>query len=259
MSPRHVQRRELVAMLRLAWPLIVAQVAASGQGLIEVVLAGHRDAETLGAVALGANVGMVPLMMMIGTMYAVPASVAQLDGAGRRGAVAPLAVQAVWLGLALGLLALPLVRWGGPWALGLAGIPAPLAAAAGSFLRAVCWAFPAVGLFVGCRGVSDGVSMPAPTMVLSLSGLVLLLPLGYALMFGAAGLPAFGAAGVGWSATIVNWMQAGAYLAFLRWGARYRGLGWASVRRLLPDPRTLGGLLRVGVPMGLAILMEVGM
>jgi MATE family multidrug resistance protein len=259
MSSRPERRSELAATLRLAWPLVISQIAAVGQHVIEIVLAGHLDAHVLAAVAIGTNVVMIPLMAMIGTMYATPASVAQLDGAGQRRRVAALGVQAAWLGLLIGLLMLAIVRWGGPFLVDLAGIPPSLAADVTRFLHAVCFAMPAIGLFVACRGVSDGVSMPAPSMVLSLAGLVLLLPLGYVLMYGAFGLPRLGAAGTGYAGAIVNWMQALVYFAFLRFAPRYRGIGWAEARRLRPDPAVMMGLLRVGVPMGVAALMEVGM
>ncbi len=82
-------------MLRLALPMIVAQLALFGQLVIEAVLAGHLDGRTLAAVALGASISFLGNMLCSGLMLAVPPTVAQLDGAGRRGEVAAVFRQGV--------------------------------------------------------------------------------------------------------------------------------------------------------------------
>jgi MATE family multidrug resistance protein len=251
-------RGELAATLRLALPLIIAQLSASGQGVIECLLAGHLEAHVLGAVAIGVNLSSIPLTLIIGIMYALPPSVAQLDGAGECHKIASLFRQALWLSAGLGLVMLCTVRWCAPALVTLAGVPEPLAVDVDAFLRAVSLAMPFIGLFVACRGVSDGLSMPHPTMVLSLSGLVLLVPFGYVLMYGALGLPRFGAAGMGYAAAIVDALQFVAFLTWLRFGPRYRGLGWSAGRRR-PDPQVILKLLRVGAPIGVSLVMDVGL
>jgi len=85
------------ATLRLALPLIASQIAGFSTNIVEVVLAGHLGPEVLGAVAVGNNVWMIPLMGVVGTMMAVPPSIAQLDGAGRRNEVAAMFRQGLYL------------------------------------------------------------------------------------------------------------------------------------------------------------------
>jgi len=77
---RHRPRlaRELRETLRLAVPLVLGQLSAVGMNLIDVLLAGHLDAHTLGAVAVGASVWTLALVVVIGVMMALPPSVAQL-------------------------------------------------------------------------------------------------------------------------------------------------------------------------------------
>ena len=258
MTGRSAVTTELSAMLRLAWPLVIAQLAAVGQGVIEVVLAGHLDAHVLGAVAIGANLFSVPLMTMIGTMYAVPAFVSQLDGARKRHEVAGLFRQAVLLGLAMGVLMFAAVRWGAPLLVLAVGVPDPLARDVVAFLHAVAFALPSIGVFVACRGLSDGLSLPRASMVMSVAGLFLLLPVGYVLMYGALGFPRLGAAGTGYAAALVDCLQAAVFLAWVRFGRRYSGIGWQGAASGRPDLKIIGGLLRVGLPMGFATLMEVG-
>lgn len=236
----------------------MAQVALQGQNVIEAVLAGHYNARVLAAVAVGANLSSLPMMAMIGTMYAVPASISQLAGAGRFGEIAPLFRQAVWLALGVGLVMMAAVGLVAPLLVRLAGIDASLEGDATAFLHAICLAMPAIGLYVACRGLSDGLSMPGPSLAFSLGGLLILLPLGWVLMFGKFGVPALGAAGTGLSGAIADWLLAAGFLAFLRFSPRYRHIGWHR-GRVRPDWRVIGGLLRIGVPMGVSIVSEVGL
>ncbi|HEY9112738.1 MAG TPA: MATE family efflux transporter, partial [Rhodanobacteraceae bacterium] len=96
--------REIRATVKLALPLIAGQLSAVGMGAVDVALAGHYNAHTLAAVAVGANVWVLGLVSAVGVMMALSPSVAQLDGAGRRGEIGPLFRQALWLAAALSVL-----------------------------------------------------------------------------------------------------------------------------------------------------------
>ncbi len=105
--------RELRETLRLAVPLVLGQLSAIGMNVIDALLAGHLDAHTLAAVAIGTSVWSLVIVAAIGVMMALPPSVAQLHGAGRRDAIGPLFRQALWLALALGVGLGLALRFGG--------------------------------------------------------------------------------------------------------------------------------------------------
>jgi MATE family multidrug resistance protein len=245
---------EIRATLRLALPLIAAQLAAIGGNVVDIVLAGHLGAHVLGAVALGANIWGFALMGMVGVMMAVSPSIAQLDGAARRGAVAPLFRQSLWLAGALGLGVQAAVFFAGPRLVASMGIAPDLAAGASGFLRAASFAAPALSLGLACRGLSEGLSMPRPSLAIGLFGLLAMVPIGWWLMYH-LGLGAFGS---GVTSSLVCWFQLAVFAVFMRLSPRYRGLGWAEGRRG-PDRAAIGRLLRLGLPMGFSVLMEAGM
>jgi len=105
---------EMRATVRLALPLICAQLAAIGSNVIDAVLAGHVSAHVLGAVAVGASIWSLAIVSGIGMMMAVPPSVAQLDGAGRRHEVGAVFRQALWLALGMGVVLWFAVRHAAP-------------------------------------------------------------------------------------------------------------------------------------------------
>ena len=133
-SDRARVAHEIGATVRLALPLITAQLAAVGTNVVDAMLAGHYSAHVLGAIAVGASIWALAIVSGIGMMMAVPPSVSQLDGAGRRAEVGPVFRQALGIvgvelpefgelraerhfGVARApdLLAIPLLRRAGAW------------------------------------------------------------------------------------------------------------------------------------------------
>ncbi len=230
-----------------------------GMNTVDVVLAGHLGATVLGAVAVGTALFHLANIAAIGVNAALSPSVAQLDGARRRDAVGPLFGQGLLIAGALGLVLAAAVCWLAPLLTTLLGFAPSLAGPARDFLRGVAPALPALSLFYACRGLSEGLALPLPTMAFGTFGLLLLIPVGYALMYGAAGLPALGAFGAGLATSTVSWAQLGGMVLFLRLSRRYRGLGWRGARGLCPDAAAIAGLLRIGAPMAVSMLLESSM
>lgn len=248
---------ELKETAILALPLVLSQLMAVGMNAIDAMLAGHHGAVTLGAVAVGAGIWSIAVVVAIGVTMAVPPSVAQVFGAGRLRDVGMLFRQSMWLALGLGLLcwigvrsASPLVR--------LIGVDPALHGEVDRFLRGVSWGAPAIAAFFTLRGVSAGVGITRPTMYFSLMSLVLLGPIAYVLLNGKLGFPEMGAGGIGVATAIVLWLETlafGLYLVLHRAYAPYALLA----RFEWPDARALGELLRIGVPMGVTVFMEASL
>ena len=97
-------KSELRIMLRLARPLVAGQVMLFSTNVVDTLLAGHLGPEVLGAVAIGSSVWMVPLMLLQGLMFTVPAKVSHLIGAGQRLHVGVVFRQAMYLAAGTGLL-----------------------------------------------------------------------------------------------------------------------------------------------------------
>jgi MATE family multidrug resistance protein len=249
--------REIGATVRLAFPLILAQLAAIGSNFIDTVLAGHVGAHVLGAVAVGANLWSLAIVSGIGMMMSVPPSVSQLDGAGRRHEVGAVFRQALWLALGMGVLlwfaarhAAPLIR--------VMGVSPGLDIGVGEFLRAISWGAPALTCYFALRGLSEGLSMTRPSMYFSFGGLLLLVPLGYVFMFGKLGLPPQGARGCGIATATVLWLEMLAFGVYVTCHRNYRGLGLFDHFEW-PHWRRIGALVHIGLPMAITLLAEAGL
>lgn len=240
--------------MALAGPLVLGQLSSVAMTVIDSLIAGHHSALALASVAVGSAVWTLVILVLIGVLMAVPPSVSQLNGAGRRADIGPLFRQSLWLAAALGLGLGLLVRNGG-LLLGLMGITDDVRPGAEAFLVGVSWGAPALGLYFALRYVSEGVALTKPTMVFGIGGLFLLAPLGYVLMHGGYGVPELGTYGLGLATSLVLWAQAAGFAAYLALSPRYADLGLFT-RFDGPHWAPLRDLLRIGLPMGVAIFME---
>lgn len=261
MKPFHLDRarvsREIGATVRLALPLILAQLAAVGSNVIDAVLAGHVSAHVLGSVAVGASIWSLAIVSGIGMMMSVPPVISQLDGAGRRHDAGEVFHQAIWLALALGVVLWFGVRHAEPL-IKLIGVSPGLYVDVGEFLRAISWGAPALTCYFALRGLSEGLSLTRPSMYFSFGGLLLLLPLGYIFMFGKLGLPPQGARGCGIATATVLWIEMLAFAIYIFFHRNYHGMGLFAHFEW-PDWRRIGQLVHIGLPMAITLLAEAGL
>lgn len=67
----------------LALPLVLGHVSTGLIGFVDNVIAGHHGTATLAAVTIGTSLLWLPMLVPIGTLISLTASVSQLRGAGR--------------------------------------------------------------------------------------------------------------------------------------------------------------------------------
>jgi MATE family multidrug resistance protein len=154
----------------------------------------------------------------------------------------------------MGLL-LTILVWHSPILLDWIGIVAEVRPEAAAFLRAIAVGAPALSLYFCFRYLSEGLAWTPPTMLFGIAGLLLLIPLGYALMFGMGPIPELGAAGLGYATALVLWLQALGFLVYLRRSARFDDLELFA-RFDPPNWPVIRNLLALGLPMGVSIFME---
>ncbi len=245
---------EVQALLALAGPIIVAQLANTAMGFVDTVMAGRVGPRDLAAVALGNSIWVPMLLLMGGILLATTAKVSRKVGAGTYVLIGPLVRQALWLALAIGLSAAVLLFCAEP-ILVLMQVEASLRTTTMGYLQAVALGFPALALYQVLRGFSDGLGSTRPTMVIGLLGLLLNIPLNYIFIYGKLGLPAMGGIGCGWATALVLWFMLGSMLWWVHWAPVYRS-SQLFERLEWPQWPEIRSLLTLGLPIGIAIFAE---
>ena len=76
-------RNEVSSLWKLAWPILIGQLATVGMGAADVAMTGHTNPEELAAVSLGAAIWSIVLVTVSGIMMAINTLVAHEIGAAR--------------------------------------------------------------------------------------------------------------------------------------------------------------------------------
>ncbi len=240
----------------LAAPLVAGHLSTGLIGFVDSVIAGHHGTATLASVAVGTALFWLQMMIPMCTLMEFQPAVSQLDGAGRRSEIGALFRQALWLALMLGVLLFGFLSMVGV-ALAPMGIAADIRPGTLAFLHGIRWGVPALTLYLAMRYLSDGLHWTLPTMVLGVGGLLVLVPLGYALTFGVATLsiPSLGAGGLGIASAVMMWAQAIAFALYLRRTKRFADLQLFA-RFDPPHWPLIRSLLTNGLPIGITVAME---
>ncbi len=266
--PRHhaALRDSLARILPMAWPVLIGQLAVLGFSTVDTILVARFAAADLAALAIGAAVYITVFIGFMGVVLAISPVVGQLFGAGKLDAAGQQVHQSIWLALALAGLGSALLLFPDPF-LALAKPNPDIADKVRGYLTALAFSLPASLLFTVYRGFNNAVSRPKAVMALQVTGLLLKIPLSALFIYGwSLPIPGLeqpwtvapmGVVGCGWATALVMWSQAIVAWLVLQRDPFYARFGLQRGGFAGPDRKALTQLIRLGVPMGASILIEV--
>ena len=242
----------------LAWPVFVGQLSVLAFGTIDTLLVARSTATDLAALAVGGAAYITVFIGFMGVLLALSPIVGQLHGAGKPAEAGRQVHQALWIALGLSLLGCTLLAFPYPF-LALSRASPEVADKVRAYLLALAFSLPASLIFTVYRAFNTAVSRPKAVMALQVSALALKLPLSMALVFGlpAIGLPALGVQGCGIATAVAMWAQVVAAWWLLRRDAYYAPFQMTGRGLDRPVRADIAQQLRLGVPLGLSILVEV--
>ncbi len=252
---RLIDFAEARELARLGLPMVATQFCIMAMGFLDTAMAGNYASVDLAGVALGGNVLWPLFMLMSGLNMALTPMSAQLRGEGKMTAIGPLTWQGLWLAVGAAVItALVLVNAAPIFA--LFDVDPEAAAIGERYLDAAAWGIPGVMLYVTLRYTCEGLGKTLPPMLIAASALVINGVLNYIFIYGKLGMPAMGGEGCGWATALTMWIELGLILLLLRrpW---FRETGILERFEKL-DPSRVASLVRVGLPIGLTVFLEMG-
>ncbi len=253
-------------ILPMAWPVLIGQLAVLGFSTVDTILVARFAANDLAALSIGMAVYITIFIGFMGMVLAISPMAGQLFGAGKLHAAGEQVHQAIWLALGLAVLGSTLLLLPGPF-LELAKAGPDISVKVRGYLSALAFSLPAAMLFTVYRGFNTAVSRPKAVMAIQISGLLLKIPLSALFIYGwTLPLPGsmhpwrvepMGVVGCGMATAIVMWAQALMAWAVVRRDPFYAKFGLHKPGLRRPNRAAILAQLRLGVPMGAAIMIEV--
>lgn len=249
-------------LLKLAIPVIFAQLAQTGMGAADSIMAGRVSTSDLAAIAAGNAIWWPLILLAQGTLLSLMPIIAQLNGAGRRNKVAVNTVQGFWLAMMMSVIVMMLFANSDYLILYLETLkPEHLrnlhtAQIAIDFLDAIKWGVPGYLCYIVLRAQNEALSITVPSMVTAFIGLAINIPLNYVLIYGKLGMPALGAVGCGYATATAFWVM---FLMMAFYNKRAYRVRDINILQSLkgPDFKIIGKLVKIGLPIAMAIFFEV--
>lgn len=246
---------ELSTISRHALTVLAGQLAVMAFGVTDTIVAGRYAQEALAALSIGSAVFISVYVGLMGVLQALMPVWAEQRGANAQAAIGRSVRQSLYLwavATALGMAVLlspePILRW--------TEVPPELRGAVRAYLAILAFGLPPALLFRIYSTLNQSLGRPQLVTWLQVGALALKLPLSIWFTFGGAGLPALGVAGCAWATLVVNYTLLFLGLWLMRTQSLYVPLAlWQRMER--PDWAQLGQFLRLGLPAGMAILVEV--
>jgi MATE family multidrug resistance protein len=246
---------ELRIISRHAGTVLVGQLAIIAFGVADTVIAGRYSDQALAALSVGSAIYISVYVGLIGIVQALLPIWAEMRGARQHEAVGRSLRQSLYLcglltlaGMAALLFPGPLLRW--------AQVPAAMQDEVQRYLAVLAAALLPSLLFRVYSTFNQSLGRPLLITWLQVVALLLKIPLSIWLVAGGAGLDPLGAVGCAWATLVVNYGLALLAVIMLRTQDLYRPYRlWVAMEA--PDWRQIGLFARLGVPGGLAYLVEV--
>ena len=224
-------------------------------GVTDTIVAGRHSSEALAALSIGSAIFVSVYVALMGVMQALMPVWAELHGAKRMPDVGRSVRQALYLSAATMLLGMAVLMFPGAlmrWT----DVPLAVQTDVENYLSVLAWALPAALLFRIFSTLNQSLGYPRLVTWLQLGSLLVKVPLTLWFALGGWGLEPQGATGCAWATLAVNYALLGLAIWLLRTQALYRPYRiWQGMER--PDRAQLLAFARLGIPAGLAIMVEV--
>jgi MATE family multidrug resistance protein len=239
-------------MIRLAGPLVLAELGWMAMGVVDTMFVGRVGAEAIGAVGLGTMVFYGVSISAAGVLLGLDTLVARAYGAGDRDDCHRSLASGLWLA---GLM-IPFVM-GAVWALEAIlpafGVDQAVLRDTGPYLHALIWSAPPLLIYFALRRFLQALHIARPVMITLLTANLVNLAGNWILVLGHLGAPRLGAEGAGWATCFTRVYMAGA-LAYELWkrDPQVLHISWR------PHAERMWALLKLGAPAAGQMAVEIG-
>jgi MATE family multidrug resistance protein len=250
-------RHELRPTLRLALPLILAEIGWMSMIIVDTMMVGRlpSSAEAIGAVSISSSLFIVFAFFGEGLLIGLDTVVSQSFGAGHREDCHTSLVNGIYLSFAIApFLAIPV--WIIPSYFEQFGVTHPVAVLAAPYMRTLAAGLIPLLLYFAVRRTLQGMNMVRPIAFALITANLVNFFGNYILIFGKLGFPAYGVTGSGIATCISRAYLATVLVVYLLWYDAHHKTELLNTP-LKPDLTRIRQLITLGLPAAIQITAEV--
>ena len=250
-------------MLRLAVPVVMAELGWMTMGVVDTLMVGPLGPEAISAVGVGAAMHIAFAVFGMGVLLGLDTLVSQAYGAGdirdcHRWLFDGLTLAAL---MTVPIMAMCLLL---AYAIPVLGFHAAVTPLLQSYFSVLIWSTPFLLAYAACRRYLQGMHLVTPVMVALVTANLLNAAMNWLLVYGNLGFPRLGVPGSAWATLIARIYMFGALVVAIWWStsATRTASAGATADPFWPsqwfDRARLAQLLRLGLPAASQMLAEVG-
>jgi MATE family multidrug resistance protein len=248
--------RELFPLLKLAGPVILAEIGWMVMGIVDTMMVGPLGPAAIGSAGLGSGVFTAIAIFGMGLMLGLDAFVSRSHGAGDQAECRRWLHSGVWLAAALGppIMALAWIVYE---SLDAWGLHPEIRVLVGPYLRGLSFGALPLLFYATFRRYLQGMHVVRPVMFALVTANVINAIANWILIYGHLGAPALGVEGSAWATTIARIWMAGFLLVAIHLEHRHRSNRHPHVPWSL-DVGRITRLVALGFPAASQVTLEVG-
>ena len=246
---------EVRIIARHAGTVLVGQLAVMSFGVADTVIAGRYSPHSLAVLSLASSIYISIYVALNGMLQALLPVWAELHGGNQRAEIGRSVRQALYISAGAAALGMTGLWFPDPW-LAWTQVPTELWPDVRAYLRVLALALVPSLLFRMYSTLNQSLGYPRLVTWLQAGALFVKIPLSVLLTFGVGDVPGLGVVGCAWATLAVNSLMMLTGLWLLRTQDIYSPYQlWHLPEK--PQWRVLQHFLRLGVPAGLSIMVEV--
>jgi MATE family multidrug resistance protein len=250
-------RGELRPTLRLALPLVLAEIGWMSMAIVDTMMVGRlpNSAVAIGAVSIGSNIFHVLAFFGEGLLIGLDTLVSQAFGAGRREDCYRSLINGVYLSAAMTPLIAAPVLFFRPF-LQRIHVEQAIAELAVPYTYALAAGLLPLLLYFALRRALQAMDIVRPVAFALVTANLVNLVGNYVLIYGKFGFPAMGVAGSGWSTALARVYMVLVLVGYLFWYDRRHHTALLKTPVEI-DLKRIRHLLALGFPAAMQITMEI--
>lgn len=251
-------RAEMRPMIRLALPLVLAELGWMVMAIVDTMMVGRLpdSATAIGAVSISSHLFHVIAFFGVGLLIGLDTLVSQAFGAGDREDCHRSLLNGIYLSMVMTpLLTIPLLFFG--TFLKFFHVDPAVAALSLPYMKALTVGLFPLMLYFSVRRAMQAMNLVRPVAFALITANGVNLLGNWILIYGKWGAPALGVAGSGWSTAIARLYMAAVLIAYLLWYDRKHRTDLLKTPVDVDLPR-IRRLLALGLPAALQITVEIG-